>query len=227
MKTSRIIVLAIVLLFGTGSAMAQEDYNKAQKAPQGKEVVLVRNTRTKNGHDNLQAAYKAAMREAKQVNPNKEVGIRNLCKGEVKVNGDGSVSYYYTYTIVELPSMVTQKLYEAIGKATREIDEDSRFAIDKVSVTDEKTDKEKTRAQIINCLLGKGYKVVAKEQLQKLYKEQQSQQSGIYNTETTVQENNFSAVSYYITVRITVEYVQVQVVNVSTGEYVGNVIEDF
>ena len=227
MKTNRIIVFALVLMLGAGSAMAQEDFNKAQKAPQSKEVVLTKDIRTRSGHDNLQAAYKAALREAKQTNPKKEVGIRNLSKGDLKVNSDGSVSYYYTYTVVELPSAVAQKMYEAIGKATREIDEGNRFAIDQFSVTDGKTDKERAKGQAVDYLISKGYKVIAKEKLQKLYKEQQGQQSGIYNEETTVKGNNFSATGYYLTVRISEEYVQVQVVDISTGEYVGNVIENF
>ena len=67
---------------------------------------------------------------------------------------------------------------------------------------------------------------VAKESLEKLYKEQQGQQSGIYNEETTVEANKFTAVGYYLSVRITEEYVQVQVVNVSTGEFEGNVTEN-
>lgn len=227
MKTNRIIVLAFALLLSMGSAIAQEDFNMAQRVPQSKEVVLAKDIRTRSGHDNLQAAYKAAMREAKQANPKKEVGIRNLTKGDLKVNSDGSVSYYYTYTVVELPDAVTRKMYEAIGKATREINESSRFAIDQFSITNGKTDKEKAKALAVDYLISKGYKVVAKEYLQKLYKEQQGQQSGIYNEETKVKSNNFSATGYYLTVRITEEYVQVQVVNVSTGEYVGNVIENF
>lgn len=220
MKTNNIIVLTFVLLFGIGSAMAQEDFNTAQKAPQAKEVVLTREAQTKKGYDSPQAAYKAALREAKQVYTNKEVSIRNLTKGKVSVNGDGSVSYYYTYTVVELPGVVVQKMYEAIGKATRQIDEGTRFAIDVFSVTDGKTDKEKAKGQAIDYLL-------AKEKLQKLYKEQQDQRSGIYNDETVSETGNFSAVGYFISVRITEEYVQVQVINVSTGEYVGNVTENF
>ena len=226
MKTNRIIVLALAIVLGMGSLTAQEDFSKVQKAPQAKDVVLTKEAQTKKGHDSPQAAYKAALREAKQVYTNKEVGIRNLTKGKVTVNGDGSVSYYYTYTVVELPGVVAQKMYEAIGKATRQIDEGNRFAIDVFSVTDGNTDKEKAKGQAIDYLLGKGYKVLAKEKLQKLYKEQQDQQSGIYNEKTTVKGNNFSAVGYFLTVRITEEYVQVQVVNVSTGEYVGNVTEN-
>ena len=226
MRAMRIIILAFALLLGLGNAVAQEDCNKAQKAPQKNEVVLTKSTRTKKGYDTYQAAYKAALREAKQAHPNKEIGIRNLKEGDVKVNGDGSVSHYYTYTVVELPGVVAQNLFEAISQATREIDEGNRFALDKLTVTDGQTDKEKTKGQIVDYLLGKGYKVVAKENLEKLYKEQQGQQSGIYNPDTTVEGNNFTAVGYYITVRITEEYVQVQVVNVSTGEFEGNVTEN-
>lgn len=223
MKAKRIIIMAFVILLSLGNAMAQEDCNKAQKAPQKSEVVLAKNTSTKKGYDTYQAAYKAALREASQAYPNKEVGIRNLSKGDVKVNSDGSVSNYYNYTVVELPGMVAQNLFNAISQATREIDEGNRFALDKITITDGQTDKEKTKGQIVDYLLGKGYKVVAKEHLEKLYKEQQGQQSGIYNPDTMVEGNNFTAVGYYISARITEEYVQVQVVNVSTGEYEGNV----
>ncbi len=226
MKATRIISLAFALLMSMGNAVAQEDCNMAQKAPQKNEVVLTKSTRTRNGYNNYQSAYKAAIREAKQAKPNKEVGIRNRKEGDVKVNGDGSVSHYYTYTVVELPSPVVQKLIEAINKATREIDEGNRFALDKITITDGQTDKEKTKGQIVDLLLGKGYKVIAKEKLEKLYNEQQGQQSGIYNPDTTVEGNNFTAVGYFISVRITEEYVQVQVVNVSTGEYEGNITEN-
>jgi PBP1b-binding outer membrane lipoprotein LpoB len=226
MRANGIIILVIAILLGMSNAKAQEDYSKAQKAPQAKEVVLTREAQTKKGYNSPQAAYKAALREAKQVYTNKEVGIRNLTKGNVSVNGDGSVSYYYTYTVVELPGVVAQKMYEAIGKATRQIDEGTRFAIDKVSIAEGIADKEKTNGQIVDYLISKGYKVLAKEKLQKLYKEQQDQRSGIYNEETVSEMGNFSAVGYFISVRITGEYVQVQVINVSTGEYVGNVTEN-
>ena len=224
MKATRIIISAFALLFCLGNAMAQEDYNKAQKAPKAKEVVLSKDVQTKNGfYTSPQAAYKAALREAQQEFPKKCVGIRNLTKDKLYVNGDGSVSYYYTYTVVELPSAAIQKLIEATNKATREIDEGCRFAIDKVTILDDITDKESTKSNLVELLMDKGYKVVAKEKLEKLYDEQQSQQSGIYNEKTKVKGNNFSAVGYFISVRITDEYVQVQVVNVSTGEFEGNV----
>ncbi len=224
MKAIKIIILALALLLGVGNAMAQEDYNKAQKAPLAKEVVLSKDVQTKHGYYNTpQAAYKAALREAQQAFPKKSVGIRNLAQGKLNVNSDGSVSCYYTYTIVELPDIFVQKLLEATKKATGEIEEGNRFAIDKITVADEQTDKEFIRSKVVDFLISKGYKVLAKEKLQKLYKEQQDQQSGIYNSETTTESGNFTAVGYYISVRITEEYIQVQVVNVSTGEYEGNV----
>lgn len=227
MNTNNIIAIAFAMLLGLGGVYAQEDYSKAQKSPQSKELVLAKESKTKKGYDNAQAAYKAALREAQQAFPKKSVGIRNLTKGDVKVNGDGSVSHYYTYTVVELPSAVEQKMYDAIGKATRGIDEGCSFAIDQFSVTDGKTDKEKAKGQAVDCLINKGYKVLAKEKLQRLYKEQQDQQSGIYNQENALETNGFSTVGYFISVRITEEYVQVQVVDVATGEYVGNVTESF
>lgn len=220
-----IVLIAACLIFGISSVSAQ-DYSKARKHPSKTEVVLSTNLKTKNGYNTYQAAYKAALREAKQAYPEKDVEIRDLREDEVKVNAGGSVSHYYRYTIVEMPSAVTQKLYVAIDKATKEIEEGNRFALDKVTITDRSIDKEKTKGQIVDMLLDKGYKVVAKESLEKLYKEQQGQQSGIYNDETVVGMGNFTAVGYYLTVRITEEYVQIQVVNVTTGEYEGNVTEN-
>lgn len=227
MRELRIVASVFIMLLGLNDLIAQENYNKAQNAPRRTEQILLI-TKTQKGYSSYQAAYQAAMREASQEFPNKEVGIRSLKKGEVRVNSDGTVSNHYSYTIVELPSMVEQKLMEALNKATREIEEDNCFALDKLSITDGQTEKEKTKGMIVNLLLDKGYKVVAKEHLEKLYKEQIGQEkSGIYNKNTIVEVNNFTAAGYYLTVRITEEYVQVQVVNVSTGEYVGNVTINF
>lgn len=219
----QIVLFAMFLLLCTVQITAQEDHNKAQKPPQLKENVLSRNNRTKWGYDSYEYAYKAALREAKQTYSNKQVGIRNLEKGELTINSDGSVSYYYNYTIVELPNDTMQKVYEAINKATREIYEGNRFAIDRITILDGQSERELVRGNIIDYLIGRGYKVVAKEHLEKLYREQQDQQSGIYNPNTTVKGNNFSAVGYFLSVRIDYSYIQVQVVNVSTGEYEGNV----
>lgn len=100
------------------------------------------------------------------------------------------------------------------------------MAIDQVSVT-YGMDKEALKDQLLDVLLDKGYKVIAKEYLEKLYEEQEAQQSGIYNESTTVKDNNFSAVGYYINVKVTETSLRVQVVNVSTGEYEGNATVNF
>lgn len=204
-------------------AMAQENYNTAQNPPKTKEVVLSRNNRTRNGCDSYQYAYNTALREARQTFSDKNVGIRSLTKGEATFDANGSVVYYYNYTVVELPDAVMQKIYEAIGKATREIDEGNSFALDRLTILDGQTDRQLAKSNIIDYLLGRGYKVVAKEYLQKLKEELDGQKSGLHNPSTTVKPNNFSAVGYFISVRVDYNYVQVEVVNVSTGEYEGNV----
>lgn len=135
---------------------------------------------------------------------------------------------YYGYpvsaTVVTLDPKIeaAETFSNSIVKALRNVHQGSRIAIDQVVVMDGR-DREDCRDEIINVLLEKGYKVVAKEYLEKLYEEQQKQQSGIYNNNTTVQNNNFSAVGYFISVKVTKESLRVQVVNVSTGEYEGNV----
>lgn len=223
MNMKKLALLAIAILLCMAHSMAQEDYNKAQRPPQQKETVLGRNIQTRGGHDSFQYAYNAALREARQAYSGKTVGIRNLSKGDLKINPDGSVSYFYNYTVVELPDPSMQKVYEAINKATREVYDGCRFAIDRITILDGQSEREVVKSNIIDYLLGRGYKVVAKEHLEKLYREQQDQQSGIYNPNTTVKNNNFSAVGYFLSVRIDYGYVQVQVVNVSTGEFEGNV----
>jgi hypothetical protein len=220
-----IVLIAAFLIFGISNANAQ-DYSKARKHPSKTEVVLSTNLRTKNGYDTYQAAYKAALREAQRAYPEKDVEIRDLREDEVKVNAGGSISHYYRYTIVEMPSVVTQKLYVAIEKATKDIEEGNRFALDKVTVTDRSIDKEKIKGQVVDMLLERNYKVVAKDMLERFSKEQNTQQNGSSDEENANEQNKFTAVGYYVIVRVTEEYVQVQVVNVSTGEFEGNVTEN-
>ena len=126
--------------------------------------------------------------------------------------------------VKNIEAYVSEKLPEVLDKAMRNVRPGARMAIDQITGS---VNIETHRNNIIDALLDKGYKVVAKEYLQKLYEEQQNQQSGIYNDNTTVQENNFSAVGYYINVKITNNSIRVQVVNVSTGEYEGNATVNF
>lgn len=114
-----------------------------------------------------------------------------------------------------------EPLKQAITKALQDVREGSRLALDQIKIVN--GDKEDFKDKIVEILLDEGYKVVAKDYLEKLYEEQQAQQSGIYNDRTTVQENNFSAVGYYINVKKTETAIKVQVINVSTGEYEANV----
>ena len=117
-------------------------------------------------------------------------------------------------------------LNKALDKALQDIREGSRIAIDQVKVPSG-TNKEEYKDEVVEILLDKGYKVVAKEYLEKLYEEQQAQQSGIYNDRTTVKGDNFSAVGYYLNVRLTDTSLRVQIINVSTGEYDANVTIKF
>lgn len=217
------LITIILIHFCASNLNAQENYNLAQKSPQKFEKIIESNITSTKGYNSIQTAYKSLLSNAQRSYPQKDVAIRDLKKGNIKVNSDGSVSNLYTYTIVELPDVVVTSLYEAITKATMEISEGGKFALDVISITDEKTDKEYIKSQIIDNLTRKGYKVVAKDKLEKLYNEHLTQQSEIINSVTKVQENNFSAVGYYISARVTLEYIQVQVINVSTGEYEGNV----
>lgn len=125
-----------------------------------------------------------------------------------------------------------------LNKALQNIAEGSIIAIDQVRVSMStyaldyfgnrcgSFTKDVFEEIVVEYLLDNGFRVVAKNYLEKLYTEQQAQQSGIYNERTTVQENNFSAVGFYLNVKIADDVV-VRVINVSTGEYVGNAREHY
>lgn len=141
------------------------------------------------------------------------------------MNGVSYDKYYFTSAILvvpDAPKPTEQPLSKAIDKALMEVREGSRIAIDQIRVPTG-TDRAEYEDEVVELLIDKGFKVVAKGYMEKLYEEQQSQQSGIYNERTTVQENNFSAVGYYMNVKLTETTLRVQVINVSTGEYDGNV----
>ncbi len=172
--------------------------------------------------------YKTLLEKAKQEYSNIDVDIRSM---EVGRSGPNPNTFYGSASgkVVDLHDPEAQtyvNLSQALNKALRNVREGSRVAIDQVTVITS-MDREDFKDQLIDVLLDKGYKVVAKEYLEKLYEEQQGQQSGIYNENTTVKENNFSAVGYYINVKVTETSLRVQVVNVSTGEYEGNATVNF
>lgn len=151
-------------------------------------------------------------------------------KGEDLYSLDGRVyyfivRYYYISAILVIPEVtkpIENPLEKAVDKALLEVREGARIAIDQIRVPSG-TDKEEYKDEVVEILLDKGFKVVAKEYMERLYEEQQSQQSGIYNDRTTVKENNLSAVGYFLNVKLTDTALRVQIINVSTGEYEGNV----
>ncbi len=128
--------------------------------------------------------------------------------------------------ILDTMKAAKENLRLVIEKAMKNIPKGSRVSIDQVEVI-VGIDKDDYKDQMIELLLGNGYKVVAKEFMQRLYEEQKQQQTGVYNEETTVQKNNFSAVGYYVNIRMTSEGLRMKIVNVSTGEYEGNAIINF
>lgn len=230
-----------------GYAQTQPDYMKAPK-PNEKVLGTISFT-TEDYYEDYnkpsdQNLYILLLDKAKKEYPGRVIDIRDLAigKDETKrkfiVDGTNSLGHTYGHSrygyqvvgkVVYTPDPQTQtkeNLSQALNKALRNVREGSRMAIDQVTVLSS-MDRGEFKDQLIDVLLDKGYKVVAKEYLEKLYEEQQAQQSGIYNDRTTVQENNFSAVGYYINVKVTETSLRVQVVNVSTGEYEGNATVNF
>ena len=175
--------------------------------------------------------YQALLSEAMVKYPNKVIDIRQMIPSKTDQIGlpwKGPV----IGKVVDLggnpETQSIESLSKAMDKALRNVREGSRVAIDMVTVSGSVSiNREDLKDQIIDALLDKGYKVVAKDYLEKMYEEQEAQQSGIYNESTTVKTENFSAVGYYINVKVTETSLRVQVVNVSTGEYEGNATVNF
>ncbi len=234
-KVTKFFMVALLAgMCSFGYAQTQPDYMKAPKSNEkviGTISIVLSNS---CGSRSNQDVYIRLLEKAKTDFPNTVVDIRDMQYQEKK-RVDQSCMGGYEYwgnavgKVVDLhdPEAQTRaNLSQALNKALRNVREGSRMAIDQVTVLSS-MDRGEFKDQLIDVLLDKGYKVVAKEYLEKLYEEQQAQQSGIYNDRTTVQENNFSAVGYYINVKVTETSLRVQVVNVSTGEYEGNATVNF
>ena len=187
---------------------------------------------TENNYSTKLRWYETLLEKAKQQYPGKVIDIRSLEVGNYYQNNSSYGELYYGPAVGKVVYMIDpetqtyESLSQALNKALRNVREGSRMAIDQVTVPFS-MDKETLKDQLLDLLLDKGYRVIAKEYLEKLYEEQEAQQSGIYNENTTVQDNNFSAVGYYINVKVTETSLRVQVVNVSTGEYEGNATVNF
>ena len=221
------------LLAGICSLGYAQDYLGAPKANEKVIATLTREIHCRGGWYSdrpLPEIYGKLLEIAQNEYPiYNNVDIRSLTGRDISSsNGNYLTSCTFSIIVGDINvSLASQKnLSQALNKALRNVREGSRLAIDQVSVP-YSMEKETLKDQLLDLLLDKGYKVIAKDYLDKLYEEQQAQQSGIYNDNTTVQDNNFSAVGYYINVKVSETSLRVQVVNVSTGEYEGNATVNF
>ena len=229
------------LLTGMCSFGYAQDYKKTPK-PNEKVIGTISNSYGSGDHRMTESEiYAMILEAAKKEFPNYEVDIREM-KYEQADEGysinwpeigkhEWIVQWKGTYTckvvdLHDLETLAISNLSQTLNKTLRNVREGSRLAIDQVSVISS-MDRGEFKDQLIDVLLDKGYKVVAKEYLEKLYEEIKGQESGIYNDGTTVKPDNFSAVGYYINVKVTETSLRVQVVNVSTGEYEGNATVNF
>lgn len=239
-KCFTLLFLMTISSFVFGQTMSEAE---AKKPLQKGEIIIDRfggqqsdielNGRYYNiDQENKSGVIQEAYNYAKDKYPNKNVFLRNMM---IEHYHAGYSSWYCVLgvDICEKLSgdyIINTHLNKAFDKALMNIREGSRFSIDNVTISGNLTndiDKESVKDNVIDVLLDKGYKVVAKEYLERLYQEHQVQQSGIYNENTVVQENNLSAVGYFLNIKITDESLRVQIVNVSTGEYEGNVTITF
>ena len=170
-------------------------------------------------------AYVFLLAIAKKEHPNKVIDLRNVI-----VTGERS-KMFSSAKVVELNSSspetkLNESLVKAVDRALSKVNEGSRLAIDQISVSGDLS-RETVKDQLIDVLLNKEYRVVAKEYLEKLKEEQEKQTSGGFNEKTTARTDNFSGVGYFLNVRVNEQSIRVQVINVSTGEYEGNATVEF
>lgn len=182
--------------------------------------------------------YKILLVKAQIAYPDKMVDIRNMTVGDYYCHIEGRLlpeengDFYVNPAVglvVDLRSpenLLYSSLPKIIETTMQKMRQGSRVSLDQINVTNG-IDREELKDYLISALLENGYRVVAKEYLQKLYEEQQNQKSGIYNESTTVEENNFSAVGYFLNVKVTEASVRVQAINVSTGEYTANSVVNY
>ncbi len=226
-KYFTLLFLMIISTFVFGQ-MTEITIEEAKKPVQQGEIILEQGEWSTYSESELDI-LKTFKNHIEKEYPGKIVVVRNFvyrtsCKYYDNIN---VYVYWHDYTFVEISPhvLIKKSLLKAFNKVLMNIREGSRFSIDNVTVSGDITadlNKEDVKDGAIDILLDKGYKVVAKEYLERLYQEQQNQQSGIYNENTVVQENNLSAVGYFLNIKVTDEALRVQVVNVSTGEYEGN-----
>jgi len=232
-------ILTLIGIVVFSSALAQ-DYTKD---PQANEQVIGNVTEeymTSDNQSNYTEAYTRLLRKAQKEYPNKVIDIRSVKLTSEYITYsytlDGSLvkgSYYKNVCsakVIEFishGSLLNETLVKALDKAMSKVYEGSRVALDQLSVSGGGMDRETVKDQLVDILLDRGYRVVAKEYLERVRDEQEEQQSGGYNEKKTVKTDNLSGVGYFLNVRVTEKSIRVQVINVSTGEYEGNATVDF
>ena len=166
--------------------------------------------------------YSLILARAQKEYPNKVIDIREIrFSYTTKTYTTLPPVYLYSCTakVVEFISPETKSnetLVKAVDKALSRVNGGSRLAIDQISVLGSELTKNDINDQLIDILLENGYKVVAKEYLEKLQEEQERQQRGGFNERTTAKTENFSGVGYFLNVRVNEKSIRIQVVNVST-----------
>ena len=227
------IALTITAIFFAFTSFAQDqdkntDYAKEPKA--NERIIgtvanssIVSNTSGSTA-DNL--VYVRLLEQAKKEYPNKVIDLRNFKRANL-----GNGTHSGSATVVELNSSspetkMNETLVKAVDKSMSNVRGGSRLAIDQVSVSGG-LDRTTVNDQLIDVLLDRGYRVVAKEYLEKLKEEQEQQTSGGFNEKTTAKTANFSGVGYFLNVRVNEKSIRIQVINVSTGEYEGNATVEF
>jgi len=237
-------ILTLIGIMFFSLALAQ-DYTKDPKA---NERVIGNVTASFDQERTISAdkIYSILLEKAKKEYPQKNIDLRNVRYdystetmtnlGSKDANGNWTPNTTYTVKayscsakVVEFISHGTQlneTLVKALDKATSNIYAGSRFAIAQISVSGE-FDREIVKDQLLDILLDRSYRVVAKEYLEKLKEELEEQTSGGYNERKTAKTDNLSGVGYFLNVRVNEKSIRVQVINVSTGEYEGNATVDF
>ena len=215
------MALTIIMALFVFNSFAQDylDDPKANERVIGSVAIL-------NMYDNTSDAllmYQTLLVKAKKEYPNKVIELRNL-----EYSSLGNSYYSCSAKVVEVKpeAKLNETLVKVIDKAMGNVHDGSRLAIDRISMSGE-LDRNTIKDKLINILLDKGYKVVAKEYLEKLLEEQEQQNKGNYNKRTTAKTDNFTGVGYFLNIKITEKSIRIQVINVSTSEYEGNATEDF
>jgi len=181
--------------------------------------------------------YPMLLEKAKKEHPNKSIDIRNLTPTTDfsfrKKYGGGHWVIRTTTGVAKVIEFIFPKsqsnetLVKAVDKALNRVNQGSRLAIDQISVSGSELSRNEINDQLVDLLLENGYKVVAKEYLERLQEEQEKQQGGGFNERTTARTENFSGIGYFLNVRVNEKSIRIQVVNVSTGEYEGNTTVEF